>query len=249
MECVSLADRPDLIEAAFAFGYEDDEAFMQHDETGLLWSECLPTVWASWSFVFFDGPDIVARAFTVPFAWYGDELPSSGLDGVLREASVTHAKGVEPNTLAALEITVDAARRGQGRSAEVLRAVIGVAGEHGIAEVVCPVRPNEKANVPMVPIEDYIAQVRDDGLPIDPWLRTHVRAGGKIVGVAPFSMVIHGSLAQWREWTGMAFDVDGPTIVRGALYPVDVSVSLDRAIYVEPNVWVRHRVPAAASAT
>jgi hypothetical protein len=33
-------------------------------------------------------------------------------------------------------------------------------------------------------------------------------------------MTISGTLAQWREWTGLAFDTDGPVIVEGALSPV-----------------------------
>ena len=30
--------------------------------------------------------------------------------------------------------------------------------------------------------------------------------------------------------------------VPGALTPVEVNVAHDRAVYVEPNVWVRHRL-------
>jgi hypothetical protein len=87
---------------------------------------------------------------------------------------------------------------------------------------------------------EYIEQLRDDGLPTDPWLRVHVKAGGKIVQVAPRSMVIAGSLAEWRDWTGLPFDVSGEVIVPKALVPVHVDVAHDHAVYVEPNVWVRH---------
>jgi hypothetical protein len=55
-------------------------------------------------------------------------------------------------------------------------------------------------------------------------------------------MAIAGSLAQWREWTGLPFDTDGPVVVPGALTPVEVSVAHDRAVYIEPNVWIRHRL-------
>jgi hypothetical protein len=71
-------------------------------------------------------------------------------------------------------------------------------------------------------------------------LRVHVRAGGRIVKVCPASMAIPGSLAQWRSWTGLPFDRSGPVEVPGALTPVQVSVEHDHAVYVEPNVWVRH---------
>jgi hypothetical protein len=86
---------------------------------------------------------------------------------------------------------------------------------------------------------EYVARTRADGLPCDPWLRTHVRAGGEIADVAPVSWVVAGSLAEWRSWTGLPFDRDGSVEVAGGLVPVDCDVEADRAVYVEPNVWVR----------
>jgi hypothetical protein len=82
--------------------------------------------------------------------------------------------------------------------------------------------------------------VRSDGLPVDPWLRVHVRAGGKIIQVAPRSMVIAGTLAEWREWTELPFDRTGSVLVPKALAPVMCDAEHDHAVYVEPNVWVRH---------
>lgn len=84
---------------------------------------------------------------------------------------------------------------------------------------------------------DYAARIRSDGLPWDPWLRVHVRAGGRIVGPCPASMTIAGSLSQWREWSGLPLDRDGDVEIVGALSPVHVSVIHDRAVYVEPNIW------------
>ena len=78
--------------------------------------------------------------------------------------------------------------------------------------------------------------------PVDPWLRVHVRAGGEIVGVAPFSMTVVGTLDDWRGWTGLPFEDDGELDVPGALAPVLVNLRQGLAVYVEPNVWVRHRV-------
>jgi hypothetical protein len=86
----------------------------------------------------------------------------------------------------------------------------------------------------------YIEERRPDGLPQDPWLRVHVKAGGTIVQVAPRSMVISGTLDEWRDWTGLPFDKSGDVVVPNALVPVHVDVIHNHAVYVEPNVWVRH---------
>ena len=73
-------------------------------------------------------------------------------------------------------------------------------------------------------------------------LRVHVRAGGTIVGVVARAMAIAGSLAQWREWTGLPFDATGPVTVPEALVPVLCDVEQDYAVYVEPGIWVHHRL-------
>ena len=38
----------------------------------------------------------------------------------------------------------------------------------------------------------------------------------------------------------LAFDRDGDVVVPGALVPVHCDTAHDHAVYVEPNVWVRH---------
>jgi hypothetical protein len=40
----------------------------------------------------------------------------------------------------------------------------------------------------------------------------------------------------------MLFDRSGEQSVAGALVPVVVSLEQDYAVYVEPNLWVRHPV-------
>jgi hypothetical protein len=63
-------------------------------------------------------------------------------------------------------------------------------------------------------MQEYAYRKRNDGLPADAWLRVHIRAGGRIEKVAPLSQMVLGTLAQWREWTGLPFDATGP--VQGA---------------------------------
>lgn len=89
---------------------------------------------------------------------------------------------------------------------------------------------------------DYVARLGEDGLPVDPWLRTHVRLGGVVMKVCPVAMTIPGTLSQWREWTGLDLLSSGAVEVPGALTPVHVSVEHDHGVYIEPNVWVRHQL-------
>jgi hypothetical protein len=91
---------------------------------------------------------------------------------------------------------------------------------------------------------EYVARVRTDGLPADPWLRVHVRLGARLIKVCPLSMTVPGTLAQWREWTGLPLASSGLVDVPGTLTPVHVSVEHDHAVYIEPNVWLHHHMSA-----
>ncbi|MFE6851739.1 N-acetyltransferase [Streptomyces sp. NPDC057674] len=189
---------------------------------------------------------VVARGFSVPFRLDADgrrALPARGWDEVLLWAFSDLKHGREADTVSAIEITVDTSALGQGLSHRMLAAMRDNARRLGFSELVAPVRPNGKHLEAASSIHEYAFRTREsDGLPHDAWLRVHVRAGGVIEAVAPASMTVSGSVEQWRAWTGLPFDADGPVEVAGALVPVHCDASRGYAVYVEPNVWVRHRI-------
>ena len=115
-----------------------------------------------------------------------------------------------------------------------------IAGAHGLAELVAPVRPPLKASYPLAPMERYAGWRRADGALLDPWLRVHERLGAEVVRIAPRTLVIVGTVAEWEEWTGMRFPDSGPYVVPGALQPVLIDHGRDEGRYDDPNVWMRH---------
>ena len=243
----SAAERPDL-----RAGFPDSDpwpAFMNEDETGMLYYSDPRTVHPQFCLIAYDAaePDrAVARAYCVPFSWDGDpsrgELPGDGWDGVIRRAAIDRQLGRKANLVSALEITVSTTHQRAGLSALMLDEMRRRTAEAGFGDLVAPVRPSAKHLAPDESIHDYARRVRPDGLPEDPWLRVHARAGGRIVGVSTHAMAVTGTLEQWRGWTGLPFDASGPVLVPGALVPVHCSVEHDYAVYVEPNVWVHHRL-------
>ena len=247
LEIFSLRQRPDLIAAVFA---DELDAvwpeYMRHDAAAKLYFR-RPAFDAYHDYAFaglIDGK-VVGRAFSVPFAFNVEgrtELPDGGWDEVIRWAHEDRVLGRAPTTMSALEISFIPQGRGGGHSPAMLQAFKACARRMGFAEVFAPVRPNQKHLQPRIPMRDYVAQTRPDGLPVDAWLRTHVRIGGSIIKVAPCSMTIVGTIAEWAQWTGAPFQHSGEAEVEGALAPVLVSIEQDHAVYVEPNVWVRHPV-------
>ncbi|WP_018684862.1 hypothetical protein [Actinokineospora enzanensis] len=240
---VTLADRPDL-EPWLRTTPGAWPEFMLHDTTGSLYYNVVEQYHAEHVLFAYDRDhpeQAVAKAFTVPFNWTADALPAGGWDRVIQKAGVDRAQGVAPNLVSALEISINPDRRGAGLSALMLGAMRDNVRRLGFDTLVAPVRPNGKPDHPDVPMTDYAFRTRDDGLPVDPWLRVHVRAGGVIDSVCPYSMTIAGTLAEWRAWTGLPFDATGRVRVPGALVPVHCDVDHDHAVYIEPNVWIRHR--------
>lgn len=235
-----LADRPDLAGAMWDMPNSWPE-FMRHDPIGGLYYGNVETRFPEFVLVAQDDTgEVVACGYSVPFVLGDHALPLNGWDFVIRNGLLASLSGQEPDTVSAVEIAVRPDRQGKGVSGRMLAAMRQNAARRGFAQLVAPVRPSGKADV-NERMSAYALRVREDGLPVDPWLRVHVRAGGRIEKVAPRSMVVPGTLEEWREWTGLPFEETGPVHVPQALAPVHCDVTHGVAVYVEPSVWVVHR--------
>ena len=245
MRVFSVAERPDLIEPGWRLG-STLPAFMFESRVAerLMWR--LPDLFPDLRLVAVeDGPDgeqVVAHLHAVAFAWDGTDasLPDRGWEGILEQA-VTDADAGRPATaVSLLEASVRADRQGGGRSRTLIEHARRRTAGLGLPDLFGPVRPSAKHLEPRRPIAEYAHAVRDDGLPVDPWMRVHVRLGARVVKVCPVSMTVAGTLAQWRSWSGLPLDRSGDVEVPGALAPVHVDVEAGSAVYVEPNVWMHH---------
>jgi hypothetical protein len=243
---IPLAERPSLVSRLYEIN-DSWPVFTHHEPVaGALLSQ-VPEEFPQYCVAATDGDRVVARGFSVPFNSELDgreEMPDQGWDRVLVWAFRDRQFGNAPTAASALEISVDVDYLGRGLSYRMLAALRQAAGRQGHDALLAPVRPTAKHVEPRVPMTEYLRRRRDDGLPADPWVRVHVKAGGTVEKVAPASMTVSGSLAQWRQWTGLPFDRDGAVEVPGALTPVHCDTAHDHAVYVEPNVWIRHAIEA-----
>lgn len=222
---------------------------MTQDPSATMYYDVVEETYPEFAMVAYepDRPDVpVARLFAVPFAFGAeigrDRLPDDGWDAVIRWGWLDRAEGRRPTHVCALEIAIAPARRGEGLAARMLTAMRRNVARLGFTDLLAPVRPSGKTYQPHTPMTEYAARTRPDGLPVDSWLRVHVRAGGRIVRVCPRAMTISGTLAEWREWTELPFDRTGDVVVPFALNPVHCDVVHDHAVYVEPGVWVHHAI-------
>ena len=186
----------------------------------------------------------VAVANCVPLACSGpDELPPEGWDWVVETAAING--GRRPNMLGALAISVPEVHRSKGYARRMIHALLMLAAEKGLNGIVAPVRPSAKAQHPLVGIDEYITWTNDEGQVFDPWLRSHLTAGGKLIKPCARSMVVAEPVGFWEHWSGRRFSQSGRYTLPGALTPVDIDLESGVGRYEEPNVWVAYQVPGA----
>ena len=181
----------------------------------------------------------VAVANSVPFNCSSEEsLPPEGWDWVVEMAAAT-SRG-DANMLGALAISVPSIHRSKGYGRILIRALVDLARSKGLIGVIAPVRPSAKVQHPWVPILEYITWTDEAGRPYDPWLRSHLSSGGKLVGPCERSMVVHEPVAFWENWSKQRFPSSGEYALGGALAPVKIDLDRQTGTYEEPNVWVSY---------
>jgi len=240
MKFATVADRPDLVGAAWERTRDTMPEYNNHgDILNAYWGRLTEELPEFQFHVIDDEQEILARARSIPVRWDGtvEDLPT-GIDQAI-------ARGFDEgraNVLCALVILVPGDLQGGGWSAAAVTAMSEIARRHGFRSLIAPVRPSWKERYPLVPIEQYAQWRRPDGLPFDPWMRVHARLGATILKPAPHSLRITGTVAEWEEWTAMAFPETGEYWFPQGLSTVAIDRAADRGSYWEPNVWMRHRL-------
>jgi GNAT superfamily N-acetyltransferase len=241
LEIVTGSERSDLdgeAEAAFRVLWPE---FIFHDPISREYMDRVDAYFADFAFFLLDEGRVAAGGWGVPFVWDGtpEGLPEGYRTAMV--ASVEDRESKRPvNAFCFMGAAVARDYDGRGLGAEVLSALTDRAREAGLGQVVAPIRPTWKHKYPLVSMADYATWSREDGLSIDPWIRTHQRMGASIVKPAPNSIVVSASVAEWEGWAAMPFPVSGAYVVPRALNLVEVDRESDRAVYREDNLWVRH---------
>ena len=233
----------DLVRGMTRAGWPE---FMLHEPVAnQLWHELLDR-FPEYQLAIFDREQqrVAAMGNSFPLRWDGalDDLPEDGWDWAFQEAVNNHEQGLSPNYHCAIQVVIHPDYRRRGLSASMLEAVSAITEAKGYQALIVPVRPSEKSKYPLTSLDDYITWQTDKGLPFDAWLRVHVRLGGRIIKVCHRSKTVRGTPAEWEQWTGLRFPQTGQYVIPGALNPVEMDVEKAEGVYIEPNVWMVHKV-------
>jgi hypothetical protein len=245
MKIVTVVERPELLEREPEAPIDTFAEYNYHGAVLNAYWGRLTEERPEFQFFLLDADEIVARGYSLPMWWDGTigGLPD-GIDGAI-------ARGFDDddaNVLCAMLIAIPPNHRGRALSAIAVAAMRDLAVRHGLIALIAPVRPNSKERYPLVPIEEYATWTRADGLLFDPWMRVHERAGATVLKPEPRSLHISGSVAEWEDWTQMAFPQSGVYWFPRGLATLEIDRAADSGSYWEPNVWMHHPVRSSLSA-
>jgi hypothetical protein len=241
IEVVTTGDRHDLDGQARDALRTVWPEFIFHDPIVPDYIGRVETYFPQFDVLLLDDGQVVAGGWGVPIRWDGTvgALPD-GYDGALVSAVTEHEASTPADTLCIMAAAVKADRQGGGLAGKTLTVLRERAIAAGLERVVAPVRPALKSRYPLAPMERFARWARTDGLHIDPWIRAHQRLGATILAPAPRSMIIIGTVAEWEDWTAMAYPETGQYVVPDALDLVTIDREQDRGTYAETNLWMRH---------
>jgi len=241
-ELIPVAEAPELDAEAEERFVEEWPEFIFHDEGVKPYRERRVEYFPEWEFYLVtEDRRLIAGCWGVPLAWDGTvaDLPGGFTDSLARSVT-SYEEGVVPNTFVLMAAAVRSDEQGRGHAGRVITAVRDRAVAGGLGQVIAPVRPTLKSRYPLTPIETFMTWTRSDGLPLDPWLRTHVRLGATLLAPAPASQTMTGTVADWEKWTNMPFPSTGSYVIPDGLTVLHIDHDSNTGTYTEPNIWLRH---------
>jgi len=233
-----LSDNKKLVDVINKLHSEPWPVFLSEDSSVKKYWQRLYQIYPKYQLLFRINSEYVGVANSAPIYWNGniDDLPA-GFDEAIE---IIIGENKKPNTLCGLAVVISKEYLGKGISSKIINNLKKLAKSYGYSNLILPVRPILKSQYPTISMDNYINWEKDN-LPFDPWLRVHIKIGGEILKVANPSMIVRGTVSDWRRWTGMHFGESNKYIIQGALNPVNIDLENDLGEYIEPNIWVLHK--------
>ena len=187
------------------------------------------------------GNQLVGFVNTIPLKYDGtlQDLPDEGWDWLIQKGISDFEQGITANCLGGLQINISKAFRGQGYSALFIAKAKELRDRNGLDKLFIPIRPALKSELPKMNMAEYITYELDGRL-YDPWIRTHLRSGAKIIKVCSNSMHIDGDLSYWEGALNQELHTSGNYYAAGCLNEIHIDVENNYGEYREANIWIHY---------
>ncbi len=174
----TCAERPDLWERT---EHEVTDVWPEYNTHGDVLHDYwwrLDEAFAEYQFAIYDeeADAVLAEGHSIPCAWDGtpEGIPD-GIDGLVVDAFRLRDEGGTATTLSALAIEIAPPHQGGGLSRTMIGAMRALAADHGLPDLIAPLRPTRKERYPLTPIERYASwrpRGRAPVRPLDPPARS-----------------------------------------------------------------------------
>ncbi len=185
--------------------------------------------------------NVIAFMNTIPFFWDNalDALPDQGWDWMLQKGIEDYENKIKPNTLGGLQVIVPKEHQKKGYSRKMIAAAKKLVAEMNYKRCVIPIRPILKHLEPETKMTTYM-HLQKQNKTYDPWIRTHLSSGAKILKVCSQSMKVYGDVQFWNELSKEKIQKSGQYKISGALNLIDINVENDYGEYLEENIWIAY---------
>ena len=185
--------------------------------------------------------NVIGFMNTIPVYWDRplSELPDDGWDWLAEKGIDDYNNNIKTNCLGGLQIIVTKENLGKGYSKVLIAEAKRMVEKMGFEHFFIPIRPTFKHRHPEMAMEEYIKLKQDDKI-YDPWIRTHLNSGARIIKICKNAMNITGDVAYWEDLIGHKIESSGNHIVPGALNPVEIDIDKNYGEYREPNIWISY---------
>ena len=176
---------------------------------------------------------------TIPIFWEGalKTLPDEGWDWLLEKGIQDYENKVKTNFLGGLQIIVTKEHLGQVNSRLLLREGKRIQRKHGFDKLIIPIRPTFKSKFPNMAMSTYL-NYKEEGQIYDPWIRTHLKGGAKVIKVCNKSMSVTAEIPFWEKLMNKKIESSGYYLVDGALNPVKLELEKNVGCYEEEKNWL-----------
>lgn len=192
-------------------------------------------------------PQLAGHGITTGVYWDGtsEHLPE-GWQGVVLQSYEDRVRGSVPNTIVGLFIRVEPEFREGGVAKKIAEEMGAIRKKNALPYFIIPLRPplRYEKEYASLPFATFAAATREDGLPLDHWVRMHVRLGATIIRISEKSHRHVLSLKDFnRIFSSHKITQSGEQLVQknnNGWYQVFVDVERDFVLIEQGCVWVTY---------
>lgn len=170
-----------------------------------------------------------------------DDLPDQGWDWMIEKGIRDFESNIKANYLGGLQVIVLKEYQKHGHSKEILNLAKSMTKIHKFRNLIIPIRPTKKHEFPRMSMTNYLGHKENNKI-YDPWIRTHLNAGAKLIKICEQSMTMKGNIKFWENILDRKIFESGKYELNGALDLISIDLESNTGQYVEPNIWIKYNI-------